>query len=115
MTDIEILHTITAPTRYKIIQLLLERHYCVKAIAAKLGISEPAVSQQMQVLKNCGIVTGKKIDYQMHYILNHELVLRVSRAFSQSVSEYAAEHTTPENCDCEYAAECNRRKAVHES
>lgn len=112
MSDIEILHIITAPTRYKIVLLLLERHYCVKAIAAKLGISEPAVSQQMQVLKSYGVVTGRKIDYQMHYILNHELVLRVSCAFSQSVSKYAAENTNPENCDCEYAAECNRRKAV---
>lgn len=70
MTDIELLHLITAPTRYQIITLLLDYHYCVKALAAKLGISEPAVSQQMNVLKECGLVTGERLDYQMHYTVN---------------------------------------------
>lgn len=65
MTDLELLHLITAPTRYQLLTLLLEYHYCVKALAAKLGISEPAVSQQLQVLKDCGLVTGERLDYQI--------------------------------------------------
>ncbi len=43
MTDIELLHTITMPTRYQILMLLLEHHYCGKALAAKIGISEAAI------------------------------------------------------------------------
>ena len=56
MTDIELLHTITMPTRYQILMLLLEHHYCGKALAAKIGISEAAISQHLQILKDCGIV-----------------------------------------------------------
>ena len=53
MTDLELLHIITMPTRYQILMLLLNHHYCGKALSAKLGISESAVSQHLQVLKNC--------------------------------------------------------------
>ena len=45
MTDLELLHIITMPTRYQILMLLLNHHYCGKALSAKLGISESAVSQ----------------------------------------------------------------------
>ena len=64
MTDIELLHTITMPTRYQILMLLLEHHYCGKALAAKIGISEAAISQHLQILEfpeptpdcQCGIL-----------------------------------------------------------
>lgn len=76
MTDIELLHTITMPTRYQILMLLLEHHYCGKALAAKIGISEAAISQHLQILKDCGIVTGQRIDRQMHYQVNTELLIQ---------------------------------------
>ncbi len=52
MTDLELLHIITMPTRYQILMLLLNHHYCGKALSSKLGISESAVSQHLQVLKD---------------------------------------------------------------
>ena len=56
MTDIELLHTITMPTRYQILMLLLEHHYCGKALAAKIGISEAAISQHLQNICQIGII-----------------------------------------------------------
>ena len=79
MTDLELLHIITMPTRYQILMLLLDHHYCGKALSAKLGISESAVSQHLQVLKNCGLVTGLRIDYQMHYQVNKGLSMPFAR------------------------------------
>ena len=106
MTDLELLHIITMPTRYQILMLLLNHHYCGKALSAKLGISESAVSQHLQVLKNCGLVTGLRIDYQMHYQVNKDLMLRAGNALCQALSET---HWDQENCDCEFAASCSRR------
>ena len=83
MTDIELLHTITMPTRYQILMLLLEHHYCGKALAAKIGISEAAISQHLQILKDCGIVTGQRIDRQMHYQVNTELLIQSVGIFHQ--------------------------------
>ena len=92
MTDLELLHIITMPTRYQILMLLLNHHYCGKALSAKLGISESAVSQHLQVLKNCGLVTGLRIDYQMHYQVNKDLMLRAVNALCQALSETEKTH-----------------------
>ena len=109
MTDLELLHIITMPTRYQILMLLLNHHYCGKALSAKLGISESAVSQHLQVLKNCGLVTGLRIDYQMHYQVNKDLMLRAVNALCQALSETEKTHWDQENCDCEFDASCSRR------
>lgn len=109
MSDVEMLHIITAPTRYRIVLLLLEHNYCIKALAAKLGISEPAVSQQMRLLKEYGVVTSKKIEHHTHYVINHDLMLNALKAIEKSVSALIDTQSDPENCDCELIVSCNRR------
>ncbi len=60
---------ISDETRLKIIIFLLEKgeEYCVNKISETLSINQPAVSQQMRILRNAGIVTfrrdGKFIRY----------------------------------------------------
>ena len=94
MTDLELLHIITMPTRYQILMLLLDHHYCGKALSSKLGISESAVSQHLQVLKRCGLVTGLRIDYQMHYQVNKGLMLRAANAFCQKPKKHTGTRKT---------------------
>ena len=48
MTDLELLHIITMPTRYQILMLLLDHHYCGKALSSKLGIPAPASIKKMR-------------------------------------------------------------------
>ena len=115
MTDLELLHIITMPTRYQILMLLLDHHYCGKALSSKLGISESAVSQHLQVLKRSGLVTGLRIDYQMHYQVNKGLMLRAANSLCQALSETEKTHWDQENCDCEFAASCSRRGASRKS
>jgi len=86
MTDIEILHIITSSTRYKLILLLSEGHYSIQELAEKLGTSELAVSQQIKILKECGVIRCKKIDDQICYTLNHDMVLRIGSSFEESIS-----------------------------
>lgn len=49
----------------------------------KIGISEAAISQHLQILKDCGIVTGQRIDRQMHYQVNTELLMQNVGIFYQ--------------------------------
>lgn len=107
MDPITIVHIITDPTRYKILTLLMERHFCVRAVSKKLGISEPAVSQQMNILKKAGVITGSKMGYHMHYMVNTDLVNDTIRQFAQGfTSGYKKEEET-EECICEY--ECGKK------
>ena len=112
MIKIELLHTITMPTRYQILMLLLEHHYCGKALAAKIGISEAAISQHLQILKDCGIVTGQRIDRQMHYQVNTELLIQSVGIFHQKVLEKSEHMPNRDYCDCELAEFCSRKGDV---
>jgi len=106
--DVNILHTITEPTKFKIIQLLMQHNYCVRALSKKLGISEPAVSQQLNMLKIIGIISGRKIGYQMHYQVN---VSQVEEAVNGLLSCFGRDAAIPDvdaDCSCEFASNCTR-------
>lgn len=52
--------------------LLLQRSYCVKALAKLIEISPSAVSQHLKILKEAGLVTGNREGYWVHYRANQE-------------------------------------------
>lgn len=116
MEDVEaakILHVITDTTRFRLLQLLLEHHYCVKALAKKLGISEPAVSQHMRILKQYQIVQGVKIGYQRHYQINREKILNLLKELTKQISQYPLDTTISKDleCSCEFIFECIKRNS----
>lgn len=106
---IEIIHVITEPTRFQILKMLFQHHYCVRVLSKKLGISESAISQHMNIFKKYGIVHGKKIGYQMHYLINQQLLLEASDVFLSQLTKHQASDTVSVNCSCEYLSECIRR------
>ena len=70
------------PTRYRIFQLLLERSHCTRSLAVALGISEPAVSQQMAVLKGSGLVVGVRHCRHIHYAVDPGVLERAAAQMS---------------------------------
>ena len=113
MDDVKLIHVITDETRFRLLQLLMKHHFCVKALSKKLGISEPAVSQQIRILKQYQLITGVKIGYQMHYRVNSDLISSAVARFSKQMMMV---HVLPElvhdtDCTCEFEAECRKRDA----
>ncbi len=108
METSEAIHAISEPARFKILQLLLEHPYCVKALSKKLGISESAVSQHMKLLKSYKIVYSEKRGYQTHYIVDTAFVRELADAFSVLFS--AADSGLPDECSCEFVTECTKRE-----
>jgi ArsR family transcriptional regulator len=106
--DISLLHTITEPTKFQIIKLLMQHNYCVRALSKKLDISEPAVSQQLNILKKTGIISGKKIGYQMHYQVNVGLIEETVNILLSCFKERAALPVVDADCSCEFASSCIR-------
>lgn len=113
MDSIKLIHLITDETRFQLIVLLLKRPYCVKALSKKLGISEPAVSQQMKILKQNGLAEGVKIGYQVHYKVDRDLILSAISELSQTISDQPIPQDLAQyaNCFCEFGAECRKRNA----
>ena len=73
-----VLKALADDTRYKMLRLLLERSYCVRALARILKLSEATISQHLKVLREAGLVAGEKKGYFMHYDVQKEVLLELS-------------------------------------
>lgn len=93
------------PTRLKIYQALLERKHCVRSLSKKLGITESAISQHMNILKKADMVYGEKYGYHTHYLPKQEAVdfLHQSFGFMKQQSQTVDRDMT--TCQCEYRKE----------
>jgi len=61
---------LSATTRIRMLSLLNEDGaLCVGALAAKLGVTQGAVSQHLRVLKEAGFVVPERRGYFIHYRL----------------------------------------------
>lgn len=64
-------------SRLRIMRILSSsegNQYCVADLAKKLGISQPAVSQHLKVLRHIGIVSSRKLGFRVYYRINKEIV-----------------------------------------
>lgn len=73
-----VLKSLADENRLRIIKLLLKNDFCVRALARRLDLSEAAVSQHLKVLREAGLVTGRKKSYYMHYTVNKEQLADLS-------------------------------------
>jgi ArsR family transcriptional regulator len=65
--------------RLKIINLLgskTEEKLCVVDLAKKLGITQPAASQHLKVLKGVGILKSKREGFRVYYYINLETLYK---------------------------------------
>lgn len=65
------------PKRLLIIKMLAsnkDETLCVSDVAMKLGISQPAASQHIKVLKNIGLLEENRKGFRVFYEINTELL-----------------------------------------
>ena len=91
-TDIETMKALCEPSRCRIVTLLSQRAYCVSALATLLGLSAPAVSQHLRILRDAGIVYCEKYGYHTHYKLDKEKLAQIA----EGILELSREK--PDNC-----------------
>lgn len=60
---------ISDSTRLEILWLLCHTEECVMNIAAAVGMSSPAVSHHLRILKSSGLITSKKVGKEAYYTL----------------------------------------------
>jgi DNA-binding transcriptional ArsR family regulator len=99
----EILKALSDPTRLRLAILLGERGagrcardacgcgpLCVNALAKKLGITQPAVSQHLRVLKQAGLVRGERRGPFMHYSLERDGIRDLVAVLCQALNVRSA-------------------------
>lgn len=75
---LEALKALADKSRLRIITLLLEHDYCVGALARRIGLTEAAISQHLQLLRQANLVRGEKRGYFTHYSVNTFLLDEIS-------------------------------------
>ncbi|MFW6155465.1 MAG: ArsR/SmtB family transcription factor [Planctomycetota bacterium] len=66
------LKVLSVGTRVRIVQLLKGRALCVNALAARLGVTQGAVSQHLRIMRDADLVIDDKRGYFVHYRLNED-------------------------------------------
>ena len=67
-----IFRVLSVETRVRIVQLLKKRALCVNALAARLKVTPPAVSQHLRILRDADLVIAEKRGYYVHYRVNEK-------------------------------------------
>ncbi len=103
-TCMNALKALSDETRFTILSHLLRHDFCVGSLARQMGITEGAVSQQLQVLRKADLVHGEKRGYYTHYAVDREKLREVSRFLDElsnvQQEECACESLPPEERDC---------------
>ena len=75
------------PTRFRIIKLLSESgRQCVTALANRLEIAQPTISQHLKILKVANLVAAERIGTHIHYHLQTSTL----KALSQQIDSFSA-------------------------
>lgn len=86
---IELLKAMGHPLRYRILEALRGAELNVGEIEAKAGITQPSLSQQLAVLRNCGLVgtrrDGKLVIYRIQQDSVDRLVSKIG-SFGQNAA-----------------------------
>ena len=92
------------PTRLKLLQVLCLQnppgYRCVNNLSYLLGISQPAVSQHLRVLKSVGLVIGERRGFRMHYLIDPEGLKRCQGILSTTLefNESREEDSCVQDC-----------------
>jgi DNA-binding transcriptional ArsR family regulator len=77
----EILKVLGHPVRLKIVAGLCSQECNVKHIWECLGLPQATVSQHLALLKNKGIILGKREGVEVHYSVVHPLAKKIIEIF----------------------------------
>ena len=100
-----LLKALFEPTRFGLLQMIAERGYCVKALAAKSGLSEACVCQHMKILLDVGLVIRVKRGYYTHYCLCKE-------RFGEVIAELDRTMEKERESCCRGRSECDVKSTV---
>ena len=74
-------------TRYRIVQALLKGRKTVSELTAIVRLTQPAVSQHLKTLRECGIVTDERRGQEVFYTVNTEHTLHLLRALLNDIQK----------------------------
>lgn len=79
----EVLKTVAHPVRLQIIDILEQGERTVNELCRCLGIPQPYMSQQLNLMKSKGVLSSRRDGNQVHYSISNPSVVRVIHCVRQ--------------------------------
>jgi DNA-binding transcriptional ArsR family regulator len=76
---------IASPSRYKILELLMQGPKSVTELVDSVGLTQPAISQHLATLRECELVESVKKGQEVYYSLNTKHMLHILRSLTSDV------------------------------
>jgi len=89
----ELLRALASPTRIGIVLSLRTGFKCVHELVGELGLSQPLVSQHLRVLKDAGVVRGRRNGREIMYELVDD---HVAHIVTDALIHASEPHDTPD-------------------
>ncbi len=75
--EAEIIKAVSHPVRLKILTVLSSEQCDVRHIWESCGLPQSTVSRHLAQLKDCGVITGKRVGKKIHYEVIHPSVRKI--------------------------------------
>jgi DNA-binding transcriptional ArsR family regulator len=83
MDIVKSLKCLADTNRLNLVKILLRSDLCVGALAKVLGLSEPALSQHLKLLREAGLVRGEKRGYWTHYSVEKDALRQIAKQLTE--------------------------------
>lgn len=77
----QIFRALAHPSRLQLMENLMRRECCVGEIQKCLALSQPNVSQHLSVLKEAGLIIGRRDRNKICYKISDERIKKVLKTF----------------------------------
>ena len=99
----KMLKALGEPMRFQIYNNILERKHCVRSLSKKLGISEPAISQHLKVMREAGFdLLVKNNGYHTHYLPKQDAIDFLMESFLKMQKQSLSLDRNATICHCEF-------------
>ena len=78
-----IFKALSHPARILLLRRLMEQECCVSEVERCLGISQPNVSQHLKILKESGLIAGRREKTRMCYRIADERIERILKIIGE--------------------------------
>jgi ArsR family transcriptional regulator, lead/cadmium/zinc/bismuth-responsive transcriptional repressor len=73
----EVFAALADPTRLRVVHVLLRQEMCTSDLAAALGLSDPAISQHLRILRNLRLVDCRRAGRMVYYSLRDRRIAKL--------------------------------------
>jgi DNA-binding transcriptional ArsR family regulator len=111
--QVRVFKALSSESRLKILRLLKEHPQCVNAIATRLDMTQPAVSQHLRLLREAGLARAEKRGNWMHYAIDHEALELHGKVMAEILGGWIKPKKAVDgtlNCPPEALKECHVRR-----